>query len=224
MGSNSNLASAMQAQSPSCTTSGYGAQSSSNSLQQPAQSQARVRAASATLPLGLDLRNNYRPVSSPLDPIQQSPAATPRAVNPQFASTSSPYSTSFLSAPLTAPVDFDSMARAPAIQTTQDYSVPQMSAPIAAPNDFSQAFRSMGSSNGPSSTRTPMRDSFSRGSGGSSSHPGDSTSAAPSSKKEDPYHVGWDMKREQSVTGPPVSTQASIQPSLAAPPTYGTST
>ncbi|KAF6819814.1 Homeobox-leucine zipper protein HDG11 [Colletotrichum sojae] len=125
----------------------------SNFQHQP--NRLRSRASSGAVPLGLDLRNQYRSVNSVPPP---SHASTPRATSAQFA-TSAPYTSSFPSAPLTAPVDFN-LPRTPGARPgVQDYSMPQMSAPIAAPHDFSHAFHaSMGAS-----TRTPMRDTFGGG-------------------------------------------------------------
>ncbi|KAI0881028.1 uncharacterized protein GGS22DRAFT_74722 [Annulohypoxylon maeteangense] len=127
-----------------------------SSLQQPSQNRSRLRATSATLPLGLDLRHQYRPMSS------ASHSSTPRVPTTTPYGSSSAYTTSFPSAPLTAPIDF-SLSRTPGISSrtsVQDYSMPQMSAPIAPPHDFNQALHS---SMGSSSTRTPMRDTFGGG-------------------------------------------------------------
>ncbi|KAI1762830.1 hypothetical protein GGR53DRAFT_400483 [Hypoxylon sp. FL1150] len=130
-----------------------------SSLQQPSQNRSRLRAASANLPLGLDLRHQYRPSTHSL----QSPShsSTPRITTTAPYGSSSSYTTSFPSAPLTAPIDFP-LSRTPGINRTsvQDYSMPQMSAPIAPPQDFTQALHGgMGSS----SSRTPMRDTFGGG-------------------------------------------------------------
>ncbi len=131
-----------------------------SSLQQPPQSRSRLRAASATLPLGLDLRHQYRSFSSNHGLQPQSHSSTPRATSTAPYGTSSGYSTSFPSAPLTAPIDF-SLPRTPGIRSSiQDYSIPQMSAPIAPPHDFTRALH--GNIAG-SSSRTPMRDTFSGG-------------------------------------------------------------
>ncbi|KAI1100729.1 hypothetical protein F4804DRAFT_35000 [Jackrogersella minutella] len=133
-----------------------------SSLQQPSQTRSRLRAASATLPLGLDLRHQYRgpmPTSQGL----QSPShsSTPRVATTAPYGSSSAYTTSFPSAPLTAPIDFP-LSRTPGINRTsvQDYSMPQMSAPIAPSHDFTQALHGSMSN---SSTRTPMRDTFGGG-------------------------------------------------------------
>jgi hypothetical protein len=127
-------------------------------LQQPQNSRSRLRAASATLPLGLDLRNQYRPVSSSHAIQSPGQASTPRAASASFGS-SAAYTSSYPSAPLTAPVDFH--PRTPGIRTSvSDYSTPQLSAPIAPSHDFAQALHG----NMPSSqARTPMRDSFGGG-------------------------------------------------------------
>ncbi|OTA67468.1 hypothetical protein K449DRAFT_430693 [Hypoxylon sp. EC38] len=132
-----------------------------SSLQQPSQNRSRLRAASATLPLGLDLRHQYRPMSSSHGLQSPSHSSTPRVATTAPYGSSSAYTTSFPSAPLTAPIDFP-LSRTPGISrtTVQDYSMPQMSAPIAPPQDFTQALHgSMASS----STRTPMRDTFGGG-------------------------------------------------------------
>lgn len=132
----------------------------SSSLQASQQRGSRLRAASASLPLGLDLRTQFRSAmgSAGLQSAAHSPG--PRtASTPQLGGVSSSYTTSFPSAPLTAPVDF-SLPRTPGFRpSTTEYPMPQMSAPIAPPTDFSQAFQAS-MSNSSSSTRTPMRDSF----------------------------------------------------------------
>lgn len=129
-----------------------------SSLQPNTQTRnSRLRAASASLPLGLDLRNQYRPgLQSP------NPPSTPRAATSSSQYTSS-YTASFPSAPLTAPVDFSLPRGGGGMRgSVQDYSMPQMSAPIAPPNDFSQAFQASLAS---PTSRTPMRDSFGGGAG-----------------------------------------------------------
>ncbi|KAI0011179.1 hypothetical protein F4779DRAFT_615848 [Xylariaceae sp. FL0662B] len=133
-----------------------------SSLQPPSQNSSRLRATSATLPLGLDLRHQYRSVSSTSHSLQ-SPSISSTSRAPTTAPYGAPtaYTTSFPSAPLTAPIDFP-LSRTPGINRTsiQDYSMPQMSAPIAPSQDFSQALHGNMSS---SSSRTPMRDTFGGG-------------------------------------------------------------
>ncbi|GAP84083.2 putative homeobox domain-containing protein [Rosellinia necatrix] len=146
----------------SYTTSGLQPSTNINysSLQQPSQTRSRLRAASASLPLGLDLRHQYRSFSSGHSLQSPSHSSTPRAANTTPYGTSSSYSMSFPSAPLTAPIDF-SLSRTPSIRSSiQDYSIPHMSAPIAPPHDFTQALH--GNIAG-SSSRTPMRDTFNGG-------------------------------------------------------------
>ncbi|KAF2969339.1 hypothetical protein GQX73_g4220 [Xylaria multiplex] len=148
----------------SYTTSGLQSSTTNinySSLQQPSQARSRLRAASATLPLGLDLRHQYRSFSSSHGLQPPNHSSTPRAASTAPYGTSSGYSTSFPSAPLSAPIDF-SLPRTPGIRSSiHDYSIPQMSAPIAPPNDFTQALHGNIAS---SSSRTPMRDTFSGGS------------------------------------------------------------
>ncbi|KAK6951925.1 hypothetical protein Daesc_006450 [Daldinia eschscholtzii] len=132
-----------------------------SSLQQPSQNRSRLRAASATLPLGLDLRHQYRPMSSSHNIQSPSHSSTPRVPTSSPYGSSTAYTTSFPSAPLSAPIDFP-LSRTPGINRTsvQDYSMSQMSAPIAPPQDFTQALHG---GIGSSSSRTPMRDSFGGG-------------------------------------------------------------
>ncbi|KAI1138816.1 hypothetical protein F5Y05DRAFT_351480 [Hypoxylon sp. FL0543] len=157
----SNPGSSLNYDSSSYSTSGVQSSPTNinySSLQQPSQNRSRLRAASATLPLGLDLRHQYRPSHSLQSPGHSS---TPRVATTAPYGSSSAYTTSFPSAPLTAPIDFP-LSRTPGINRTsvQDYSMPQMSAPIAPPQDFTQALHGSMSS---SSTRTPMRDTFGGG-------------------------------------------------------------
>ncbi|KAI0381804.1 hypothetical protein F5Y04DRAFT_60294 [Hypomontagnella monticulosa] len=162
----SNPGSSLNYDSSSYSTSGVQSSPTNinySSLQQPSQNRSRLRAASATLPLGLDLRHQYRPMSTSHSLQSPSHSTTPRVTTTTPYGSSSAYTTSFPSAPLTAPIDFP-LSRTPGINRTsvQDYSMPQMSAPIAPPQDFTQALH--GHSNiGSSSTRTPMRDTFGGG-------------------------------------------------------------
>lgn len=122
---------------------------------QNSQNRSRLRAASASLPLNLDLRNQYRSVGPGLQSPGINSASRIPPTTSQYAG-SSIYTTSYPSAPLTAPMDFSPPRPANARPNVQDYSSSQMSAPIAAPSDFSQA-----AVQGGMATRTPMRDSFS---------------------------------------------------------------
>jgi hypothetical protein len=182
-----------------------------SNLQQNPQNRSRLRAASATLPLGLDLRNQYRSVGSAL----QSPShgSTPRATSGSQFGGSTAYTASFPSAPLTAPIDF-SLSRTQGIRSgVQDYSMPQMSAPIAPPNDFSQAFHASMAS---SSTRTPMRDTF-----GGSGPLGISNSQGEQRTDDYSQDMGG-LKRKQSFTHPAGGRHSPVGGS--APQTYGNTT
>ncbi|KAK4453646.1 pah2 homeobox protein encoded by the pah2 protein [Podospora aff. communis PSN243] len=165
----------------------------SSSLQPNQQRGSRLRAASASLPLGLDLRNQFR--SSTVGSGNPQPSAHspgPRTPTSQFGGVSSSYTASFPSAPLTAPVDF-SLPRTPGFRSSgADYSMPQMSAPIAPPNDFSQAFQaSMSSSN----ARTPMRDTF----GGGPLNIGQNQNST--DRTDDYSQDPMGLKRKRSFTG-----------------------
>ncbi|OTB07807.1 hypothetical protein M426DRAFT_19742 [Hypoxylon sp. CI-4A] len=157
----SNPGSSLNYDSSSYSTSGVQSSPTNinySSLQQPSQNRSRLRAASANLPLGLDLRHQYRPSHGLQSPGHSS---TPRVTTTAPYGSSPAYTTSFPSAPLTAPIDFP-LSRTSGINRTSvaDYSMPQMSAPIAPSQDFTQALHgNMGSS----STRTPMRDTFGGG-------------------------------------------------------------
>jgi len=170
----------------------------SSGMQASQQRNSRLRAASASLPLGLDLRTQYRPAIGPGSMQASAHSPGPRTTStPQLSGVSSSYTGSFPSAPLTAPVDF-SLPRTSAYRTsTTDYSMPQMSAPIAPPNDFSQAFQASMST---SSARTPMRDSF----GGGALGLGHQSSA----DRGDEYSDPLGMKRKRSFTGPASTTAA----------------
>jgi hypothetical protein len=135
---------------------------------QQGPNRSRLRASSATLPLNLELRNQYRNANSNL----RSPGIS--AVSRGGAPTSSLdmpsiYTTSYPPAPLTAPMDFSPPRPPNPRVSVSDYSTAQMSAPIAAPSDFSQAFRE---SMAIPSSRTPMRESFGAGAMAFSQSPG----------------------------------------------------
>ncbi|KAL2020005.1 hypothetical protein VTK56DRAFT_9005 [Thermocarpiscus australiensis] len=167
----------------------------SSSLQTSQQRGPRLRAASASLPLSLDLRTQqFRSAigSGSLQSTAHSPGARTSST-PQLGGVSSTYTASFPSAPLTAPVDF-SLPRTSGFRASgTDYSIPQLSAPIAPPTDFSQAFQASLTS---SSARTPIRDTFGVGplglgqSHSSGDHRSDNYSQDPLS-----------MKRKRSFTG-----------------------
>ncbi|KAK3351610.1 hypothetical protein B0H65DRAFT_126971 [Neurospora tetraspora] len=181
----------------------------SSSLQNNSQRNSRLRASSASLPLGLDLRMQFRSAvgASSLQSTAHSPTSTRTPSTSQLGSggVSSSYSaSSFPSAPLSAPVDYSlprtSPYRPPPPTGTTDYSIPQMSAPIAPPNDFSQAFQASMSSGGGSSRNTqPLRDNF----GGSALGLGHGHNNPASHRTTDDYsaHDPLGMKRKRSYSG-----------------------
>lgn len=162
----------------------YPAFHSGAAAQQSRTGRLRAASASSTMqPLSLDLRSQYRGLpqssSSPHSAAGASAASSSQrsasGAHHVLGGNPSAYS-SFPSAPLTAPIDFNlsrtsttsglrsaantassntsntstSTATTTATTSSQDYTIPQLSAPIAPPNDFSQAFQA----------RTPIRDSF----------------------------------------------------------------
>jgi len=164
-------------------------------MQQNSQNRSRLRAASASLPLGLDLRNQFRSAGTGHSMQSTAHSAGPRnSSTSQIGGSSSSYS-SYPSAPLTAPMDF--LSRTPGFRSSgADYSMPQMSAPIAPSNDFAQAFQNMSGS----SARTPMRDTF----GGGPLSMGHNQN---SGERSDDYSQDrMCIKRKRSFTGPSSAT------------------
>lgn len=106
---------------------------------------SRYRASSATFPSGLDLRSQYRSVTShsPNQPIP----ATARAAT--FASAFS--SGGFQSAPLMAPAEFN-IPRTPVDAGPREYHLSQLSAPMAPATDFAAAYSQSMSPGRPAAT------------------------------------------------------------------------
>lgn len=127
---------------------------SSSVQQSPPSAMSRLRSASSAFPGGLNLRSQYRTA-----PPQNNAPAPPM---PRSNSFSSPFTSGYASAPLTAPVDF-ALPRTPAEsgQGRRDFSIPQLSAPIAQPQDFQSAYTS---SLSPSRAQQNDRDFGSQGS------------------------------------------------------------
>lgn len=170
----------------------------SSTMQPNSQNRSRLRATSTSgVPLNLDLRNQFRNISTGHNIQSSTHSSGPRTgpANSQIGGVSSSYSAAgYPSAPLTAPIDY--LPRTPGFRSSgaTDYSMPQMSAPIAPSNDFAQAFQNMSGS----SSRTPMRDSFGGGGG-------------PMGSGERSEEYGQDssslgMKRKRSFTGPSSAT------------------
>ncbi|OAF58146.1 hypothetical protein VC83_05310 [Pseudogymnoascus destructans] len=106
---------------------------------------SRYRASPATFPSGLDLRSQYRSVSSQ-SPNQPIPA-TARAAT--FASAFS--SGGFQSAPLMAPTEFH-IPRTPVDAGPREYHLSQLSAPMAQATDFAAAYSQSMSPGRPAAT------------------------------------------------------------------------
>lgn len=116
----------------------------------PAAASRYRSSSSAAFPSGLDLRNQYRSVSSQ-SPNQGIPA-TARASS--FASAFS--SGGFQSAPLMAPAEFH-IPRTPAEAGPRDYHLSQLSAPMAPPPDFAAAYsQSMSPGRPPATEQTTL--------------------------------------------------------------------
>ncbi|KAH6892258.1 hypothetical protein B0T10DRAFT_291204 [Thelonectria olida] len=108
----------------------------------PPQSGSRLRSSTTSLPLNVDPRDHhYRTAGS--DTQTQSPLSQARSTPTSTSYSASSYTTSYPSAPLTAPMEY-SVPRSSDPKT--HLQEPQMSAPIAPPSDFSQALHgNMGS-------------------------------------------------------------------------------
>ncbi|KAK3378219.1 hypothetical protein B0H63DRAFT_240527 [Podospora didyma] len=174
------------------------------SLQPNQQRGSRMRAASASLPMSLNLGTQFRSGVGTGGHPSTSHSPGPRTTSSsQLGGVSSSYTASFPSAPLTAPVDF-SLPRTPGgfRSSGGDYSMPQMSAPIAPPNDFSQAFQASMSN---SSSRTPMRDSFGVSGGGPLGISGGQNQNS-GGRTDDYSQDPLGMKRKPSFTGPSSTT------------------
>jgi hypothetical protein len=117
-------------------SSSHGPSSSSLQHSSPsAMSRLRASTSTSTYPPGLDLRNQYRGISSQ----QPSPHGMPPT--PRSSSFANSFTGGFASAPLTAPVDF-SLSRTPIDGGTgsRDLNIPQLSPPMAPPQDFHSAY------------------------------------------------------------------------------------
>jgi hypothetical protein len=209
----------------------------SSSLQAAAaasqQRGSRLRAASASLPLGLDPRTQFRSPfgsgglqnttnshHSPSGPGPRTTASSAAASHLGALSVSSSYTGSFPSAPLTAPVDFSlprtSAAggyRTSSAATADHYSMPQLSAPITQPTDFFQASAT--------ATRTPLRDTFGGpggggplglggGAGGQSRVSSGGGGGGGAGGGDDYAHDPLGLRRKRSFTGPSSSSSAGV--------------
>lgn len=125
-------------------------------MHQSAQNRPRLRAASATFPLSLELRNDYRPPMPTQSPVHAYPGRNPGATS-QYTSPSI-YTTSYPPAPLTAPINMSHPRPSNSRDVTQDHAESQLSAPLHAPSDFASASGHNTASS--HSTTSPSKDSF----------------------------------------------------------------
>lgn len=112
--------------------------SGSRSALQSPDSRTRLRAVSASIPLNLDFRNqNDSSSSAQNSSLPCQPRPTPSS---QYTSTSI-FTSSYSSGPLTAPVDFSPQKSLATRFGAHACSPSQMSAPLAPGSDFSQALQ-----------------------------------------------------------------------------------
>lgn len=115
--------------------------------------QQRSRAASATFPLSLDLRNQYRGLTNRSPGLHSS---NQTATSTQYTSPSI-YTTSYPPAPLTAPINIPQPRGSFTPRgSLSEHHEQQMSAPSSA----ATAFTRRAHNDGAASSHTPMRDSF----------------------------------------------------------------
>ena len=130
-----------------------------SSLQPNSSSRPRLRASSATFPLNLELRNQYRPpAQTALSPGQQT---ANRAVSSTQYTSASIYTTSYPPAPLTAPLNVPQSRGTAARPDASDHSDHQMNAPSSSIGEFSRS--APGNTAMHTSAHTPMRDTFGGG-------------------------------------------------------------
>jgi hypothetical protein len=131
-----------------------------SSLQPTSSARPRLRASSATFPLNLDLRNQYRPAAQTARSPGQQTANRAVTSSTQYTSPSI-YTTSYPPAPLTAPLNVPQSRGTAARPDASDHPEHQMSAPNSSTGEFP------GSAHGNramhTSAHTPMRDSFGGG-------------------------------------------------------------
>lgn len=127
---------------------------------QNGRNRPRLRASSATFPLSLETRGDYRPPMSSHSPVH---AYTGRnaGVASQYTSPSI-HTTSYPPAPLTAPISMSHSRPSSARDAAQDHTESQLSAPLNVPSEFA------GAAGHPSVTShsisSPMKDPFTGGS------------------------------------------------------------
>jgi hypothetical protein len=129
------------------STTGYGTESFSNNsafhsptgleysnVPHTSQNRPRLRAASATFPLSLDVRHEYRPPMPSQSPVHAYSARNP-GTSSQYTSPTI-YTTSYPPAPLTAPINMSQQRTSNPRDTAQDQTDPKLNATLNGPNEY----------------------------------------------------------------------------------------
>lgn len=128
-------------------------------MQHSSQNRPRLRAASATFPLSLEVRHDYRPPMSNQSPVHSYSARNP-GTSSQYTSPTI-YTTSYPPAPLTAPINMSQQRSSNPRDAAQDHTDPQLSASLNAPNDYPSAAGHNAAA--PHAGVSPSKDSFAGG-------------------------------------------------------------
>lgn len=128
-------------------------------LQHNSRNRPRLRAASATFPLSLETRTDYRPPMPSQSPVHgysgRSAGATSQYTSPSI------YTTSYPPAPLTAPISMSHQRPSSSRDTAQEHAEPQLSAPLNAPSEFAAAAAAAGHHTAaPHQGASPIKESF----------------------------------------------------------------
>lgn len=123
------------------------------------QNRSRFRASSASLPLNLDLRNQYRSIDQGLHSPTQTTSNRAAGPTSQYGSSSS-YTTSYPPAPLSAPLEFSQPRSASTQANLRDYTDAPINSPPATTSDYPETFQT---SLGSQEPRSDARDIFSSG-------------------------------------------------------------
>lgn len=131
-----------------------------SSLPQNSRNRPRLRAASATFPLSLETRGDYRPPMTSHSPVHAYSGRS-AGVSSQYTSPSI-HTTSYPPAPLTAPISMSHQRPSSSRDATQDHAESQLSAPLNVPAEFSGATGHPAGT--PHAAVLPMKDPFAGGS------------------------------------------------------------
>jgi hypothetical protein len=121
------------------------------------QGRSRLRAASATFPLSLDMRAQHRPSGNSAQSVNYSMSNRTTTPSSQYSS-SSLYTTSYPSAPLTAPIHTSQPKPSNERGGSTDFARPQMSAPTPTPGEFSRP--NQVETRGQAGSGSPIKQSF----------------------------------------------------------------